>query len=228
MAGSARPNPLAAGAALGVRRAERIAWFGRLSLDEPEAMRHLLELAAALRDSRQLETLLSSILDGALALTGAQFGNVLLIDPASGLLVLVAQSGFEPVFTDHLAFAADEHSAAGRATRSSTQTVIEDVTTDPDYGPHQGLAAAVGFRAVQATPLVDFSGRLVGVVATHWRRPGRPPDRDLRPMELFGEVAGEAITRRLGPTSRALADSGSAAPPPSAADRVPRPRDEHP
>jgi hypothetical protein len=36
------------------------------------------------------------------------------------------------------------------------------------------------------------------MVSTHFRRPHRPSDRELRNMELYGDLAGEAVTRRLG------------------------------
>jgi len=156
-------------------------------------------LAGKLRDSPPLDALLPRVLDGAMALTGADFGNVQLVDPASGALVLVTQSGFGTEFTDYFAVVDDRHSACGRAARDRAQTVIADVMTDPGFAPYRDIAAAAGFRAVQSTPLTDSDGRLVGMVSTHWRRPGRPPGRDLRVLELLGGLAGEAIARRLEP-----------------------------
>jgi GAF domain-containing protein len=181
------------------RRAEHLSWFVRVSLDEPEAMRRMQDMAGKLRDSPRLDALLPRVLDGALTLTGADFGNVQLLDPASGALLIVTQSGFGSEFTDYFAVVDDEHSACGRAVRDCAQTIIADVTTDPGFAPHREIAAAAGFRAVQSTPLADSGGRLVGVVSTYWRRPGRPSGRDLRMLELFGDLAGEAVARRLGP-----------------------------
>jgi hypothetical protein len=183
------------------RRAEHLSWFVRLSLDDPEAMQRLQGMAGKLRDSPRLDALLPQVLDGALALTGADFGNVQLLDPASGALLIVSQSGFSSEFTDYFAVVDDRHSACGRAAHDCAQTITADVTTDPGFAPHREIAAAAGFRAVQSTPLADSDGRLVGMVSTHWRRPGRPPDRDLRMLELLGDLAGEAIARHLGPVS---------------------------
>ena len=36
------------------------------------------------------------------------------------------------------------------------------------------------------------------MVSTHFRRPSRPSDRELRIMEIYGDLAGEAVTWRLG------------------------------
>jgi GAF domain-containing protein len=195
-----------ADAVVAARRARHLSWFVRLSLDEPETMRRMQEIAGRLQDSPRLDAVLPAILDGALTLTGADFGNVQLVDPASGALVLVTQSGFGTEFTDYFAFVDDEHSACGRAARTCALSVVADVTTDPDFAPHREIAAAAGFRAVQSTPLADSRGRLIGMVSTHWQRPGRPPARNMRILELFGDLAGEAIARHLGPASGSRPD----------------------
>lgn len=188
------------------RRSRHLSWFARLSLDVPETIRRMQGIVGELRSSPRLDALLPRVLDGALALTGADFGTVQLLDPVSDALVLVTQSGFGPEFTDYFAVVGDGHSACGRAARAGAQTVVADVTTDPGFAPYREIAAAAGFRAVQSTPLADSRGWLVGVVSTHWRRPGRPRGRDMRVLELFGDLAGEAVARHLGPAP------GSAAP----------------
>ena len=190
-----------AGALVTARRARHLSSFVRLSLDEPKAMRQMQGIAGRLRDSPRLDAALPAILDGALALTGADFGNVQLLDPASNALVLVTHSGFGTEFTDYFAIVDDGHSACGRAARAFAQSVVADVTTDPDFAPHREIAAAAGFRAVQSTPLADSRGRLIGIVSTHWRRPGPPPAPSMRILELFGDLAGEAIARHLEPDS---------------------------
>jgi hypothetical protein len=81
------------------------------------------------------------------------------------------------------------------------QTAVADVRADPRFTPHREIAAAAGFRAVQSTPLVDYASHLIGMVSTHFQRPHRPSDRDLRIMELYADFAGEALTRHLGKVS---------------------------
>ncbi|HEX6448068.1 MAG TPA: GAF domain-containing protein [Trebonia sp.] len=188
--------PSAKGQAL-ARQDGHLASLVQVSLDEPRVMRHMHGAAEDLRDASRLDVLLPKILDGAMSLTGADFGNVQLLDPLSGALRIVTQSGFGSEFTDYFAVVDDDHSACGRAARQCAQTVIADVTTDPGFAPHREIAAAAGFRAVQSTPLADSAGRLIGMVSTHFRHPGRPADRELRSLELFGDIAGEAVARHL-------------------------------
>jgi hypothetical protein len=45
-----------------------------------------------------------------------------------------------------------------------------------------------GIRAVQSTPLLTRSGRLLGMISTHWRTPHRPTERE-RDAEVFKVAA---------------------------------------
>ena len=180
------------------QRAEHFVSGVRFSLDDPESLQRLHKVTGGLRDASPLGSLLPGILDGALSLTGADFGNIQLLDPVNGSLRIVTQSGFGPEFLDYFAVVDDAHSACGRAAKASAQTVIADVNADADFAPHRAIAAASGFRAVQSTPLVDYAGRLIGMVSTHHRNPHRLSGTDLQIMQLYGDFAGELVARQLG------------------------------
>jgi hypothetical protein len=183
--------------ALIARQARHFAASARLSRDEPQAMRRLVEVTGGLGDVRSLVSLLPRVLNGALSLMGADFGTVQLLDPVTGSLRLVTQSGFGPEFAEHFAVVGDDRSACGRAARQCAQVVIADVNADPGFAPYRGIAAVSGFRAVQSTPLADQAGHLVGVISTHFRRPHRPAGVDLQTMVLYADIAGEAIASHL-------------------------------
>ena len=149
------------------RRAEHFAASVRFGLAEPDAMTRLHGLTKDLRTIPQLSSLLPRVLDGLMSLTGADHGNIQLLDPATGMMRLVTQAGFGPEFLDYFAVVGGEDgSVCGRAARQCAQTVITDVRADPDFAPHREIAAASGFRGVQSTPLVDYAGHLVGMVST--------------------------------------------------------------
>ena len=177
------------------RRFEQFADRVRPNLDHPQA-------APLPRPG----TLLDEILAFGLELLHADRGNVQLADPATGALRIAAQRGFGAEFLDYFAVVADDGSACGRAAGRAAQVVIADVTTDPGFAPHQDIASASGFRAVQSTPLIDGSGRLVGMVSTHYPRPVSLPGRELQIMARFGTLIGAW----LGP----LLDAGQPAPGP--------------
>lgn len=161
------------------RRFEQFADRVRRDLDHPQA--------ASLPPPGKL---LDEVLSFGLELLRADRGNVQLVDPATGALRIAAQRGFGAEFLDYFAVVADGGSACGRAARRAAQVVIADVATDPGFAPHREIAWASGFRAVQSTPLIDRSGRLVGMVSTHYPRPVSLPGRELQIMARFGALIG--------------------------------------
>jgi hypothetical protein len=181
------------------RRVDHFASSVHFGLHEPRGMRRLHKLTKDLGTISRLDSLLPAVLAGALSLMKADLGNIQIVDPAVGTLRIVTQAGFGPEFLEYFAVVGDgDGSACGRAATQCAQTVVADIRSDPDFAPHRDIAAASGFRGVQSTPLVDYAGHLIGMVSTHFRRPYRPSDRELRIMELYGDLAGEVVTRRLG------------------------------
>ncbi len=180
------------------RRAEYFAGGMRFALDRPAAMRRLHRATGELCGLTMAQDLSSAILGTALSLTRADYGNLQLIDPATGALHVVTHYGFGAEFLEYFAVVDDESSVCGRAARSG-QTVVPDVTVDPGFTAHRDIAAGARFRGVQSTPLVDYSGHMIGMVSTHFQRPSRPADETLRILQLYGDFAGEALVRSLAP-----------------------------
>jgi GAF domain-containing protein len=174
-------------------------------LDDPGA-RRAQDALTLLWATRGADAVVPQLLERALHLTGADRGNVQLADPDTGALHIAAQIGFCHEFLEYFATVEDDCSACGRAARLRSQTVVTDTLVDPDFRPHSEIADASGFRAVQSTPLVDSNGMLVGVVSTHYPRPGRPPDEDLRALRVYGRLAGEALSQLLVSPTEASAD----------------------
>jgi GAF domain-containing protein len=146
------------------------------------------------------------LLEFALRLTSADFGNVQLVDPDSGSLRIVVHDGFSDEFLEYFAVVDDEHSACGRAAQQAEQVVIRDVSVEPLFAPHVGIARSSGFRSVQSTPLIDRRGRLHGIVSTHYKEPHAASPLNLRLMEFAARLA----TDHLGAPARDLPDEDSA------------------
>ncbi len=160
------------------------------------AMARLYEFSMRLLASTELQPLLDEALGAIIALQGADFGNVQLYNPESQALEIVAHHGFPPDFLDYFSRVHEDSAACGRALRQGERVIIEDVETDPGFAPHRQIAASTGFRAVQSTPLFDRSGEVFGMVSTHFRRPHRPSERDLRLTDLYARQAAEIIERK--------------------------------
>jgi PAS domain S-box-containing protein len=54
-----------------------------------------------------------------------------------------------------------------------------------------------GIRAVQSTPLRSRSGRLLGMLSTHWRTPHEPTEEDFRLFDVLARQAADLIERTL-------------------------------
>jgi PAS domain S-box-containing protein len=170
-------------------------------------MTRLSELSTRLTATSDLTSILYEMLDATIELQGADFGDVQLYDEAAGTLKIVAHRGLDQDFLDHFAtVAASETSACGLALHSGTRIIIEDVNSHPDFESHRGIAASTGFRGVQSTPLFDRnSGKPVGMLSTHFRKPHRPSDHELRLTDLYARQAADVIAFRLA--ERALRES---------------------
>jgi PAS domain S-box-containing protein len=150
---------------------------------------------------------LQEILDAAIGITSADMGNIQLLDSKLGRLRIAASCGFERPFLDYFDSVHEGQASCGTAMARQERVIVEDVTFSPIFvgTPALDVLLAAGVRAVQSSPLVGRSGRLVGMLSTHYRAPGRPTDRDLRILDLLARQAAD-WTERLQ-AEQALRDS---------------------
>jgi PAS domain S-box-containing protein len=141
---------------------------------------------------------LEMILDAAVSITGADKGNIQLFDHGSGALVIAAQLGFEEPFLKFFARVRDGSSACGAAMLSAQSLLVEDVTRSELFAGQASLDALLdaGVRAVQSTPLLSSDGSLLGMISTHFSRPTRLDERELRLMDLLARLAADYLERK--------------------------------
>jgi two-component system chemotaxis response regulator CheB len=150
-------------------------------------------LAPRLRDS------LGKFLAMALSIRRTDLGNIQLFNPETGALSIVTQRGFGLNFLEYFGVVGKQDaSACGRAMRSREPVVIADVTTDPGFAVHRGIAASAGFRAVQSTPLISPDGAFLGVMSTHFRGPHSLSALELRTFELHARRTASMIEQING------------------------------
>ena len=53
-----------------------------------------------------------------------------------------------------------------------------------------------GICSFQTTPLISRSGTLVGMIATHWKKPFEPTERQLRFFDMLVRQAADLIERK--------------------------------
>jgi PAS domain S-box-containing protein len=163
---------------------------------ELDGMKRLYDFSTRLTAAPDLESILDRVLDDAMELQNADFGNFQLYNRETGGLDIVVQRGFSPGFILHFKNVKDSASASGRALKRRERVLIEDVENDPEYAPHLLAARDAGYRAIQSTPLFDSSGEPFGALVTHFREPHRPSERELRLTDLYCRQVVNVIERK--------------------------------
>ena len=161
----------------------------RAELDAQRAdLRRFHELSVSLSSSLELQRLLNDLLEAIAALQKTDLAVLLLLThPSNNSLRVETFAGFT----------AEQIGLFGEfpATFFSTErrVVIEDLETPGTYFPFIEAAAQVGFRAMFSTPIINSRGEAFGVVATFFRSPHSPSDRQLRLVELYVRQAANAL-----------------------------------
>jgi PAS domain S-box-containing protein len=165
-----------------------------------QAMSRLREVGEkCIRAENDLHECLATILEAAIAITGADKGNIQLLDLETGTLEIAAQRGFQSPFLDFFgSVGAGEAAACGAALQASERVIVEDVTQSELFAGQPSLDVLVeaGVRAVQSTPLISSAGTVFGMISTHFSLPRRPSEHDLRLMDVLAQQASDYLERK--------------------------------
>ncbi len=156
-------------------------------------LRRLHEMGVRLSTTLELQPILDETLRTAAAIEGTDLGLLSLCDPEHNVLRVGASLGFGEEFLTAVEEVPPGGGACGTCYRERRRVVVEDTEADPAFAPYREAARAAGFRAVHSTPLVTRTGRVVGVLSTHFRRPRRPSDRETHLIDLCARHAVDFI-----------------------------------
>jgi len=145
-----------------------------------------------------LAALYDRVLDAAIALMSADMASMQTFHPKQHELRLLAWRGFHPesaAFWDRVHL--DSTCACGVALSAERRIIVPDTEACDFMAGTGDLEAArrSNIRAVQSTPLVSRSGRLLGMISTHWREPHQPTQRALRSLDVLARQAADLIER---------------------------------
>jgi PAS domain S-box-containing protein len=83
--------------------------------------------------------------------------------------------------------------AGGAALEDGERVIIEDMAQSPALTDALEMQHWVGVRAMQSTPLMSRSGKPVGLLSTHYKKPHRADERALRLLDLLARQAADLI-----------------------------------
>jgi len=192
---------------------EAVAGTGRDISDQQAAaadltdMRRLHDLSTRLIFESDVQVLYDEILAAAIAILQADAGSIQLLDSQTNNLISLITQGLEPALTQHFqSVSASSNTPCGIALAKSVRTFVDFDTPDvPDPDGSLKRHVDAGLRSAQSTPLITRSGRVIGMLSTHWRDRHRPSERELRFLDLLTRQAADLMERRQ--TEAALRDS---------------------
>jgi signal transduction histidine kinase len=166
-------------------------------LSDLDATTRLLRIGTLFLREGNVQEILYEIVDAAIAMSGAAFGNVQLLDPASGDLKIAAHRGFPPWWVEYWDRVTTGHGVCVTALGQRTRVIVEDVEQSPIFRgtPALAIQRRAGVRAVQSTPLIGRGGEPIGMLSTHYRQPTRPSDGSLRLIDLLARQAADILER---------------------------------
>lgn len=179
---------------------------------EMASARLLQDLSAQLVEEQEFAGLYERILDGAVALLRADYASMQMLHPergSAGELRLLGFRGFNPQAAQFWEWVtADSASTCGVALRTRKRVVVEDVDQcDFMSGTEDQVTyRQTGIRAVQSTPLISRTGRVLGMISTHWSRPHRPSEDALRLFDILARQAADLIERKQAQEKLEIAD----------------------
>jgi PAS domain S-box-containing protein len=181
------------GLAMKSEEASRASEEKRISA-ELAAMIRLHKISTLSVTQGDIGIILCEIVDAAIDVAGADFGTIQLIDPASPALRIVAQRGFPQWWVDFWNKAPDAQGSCGMSLQRRERVIVENVEQSAIFaGAALEMQIKAGVRAVQSTPLVSRSGKLLGTFSTHYRKTHRPDEYKLRVLDLLARQAADII-----------------------------------
>ncbi len=182
----------------------------RTAFETPEGEQSDIDLlhriSIALIGEQDRFELYGKIVQAAVAITGSQFGTMQLLCPASdasghgGELQLLAHCGLTEEAVGFWQWVnPNAYSSCTLALKFGQRAIVPDFEAWDEIADTPDLEAfrAVGIRSAQTTPLLSRGGKLLGMISTHWARPHRPTERDLRLLDILARQAADLLERTI-------------------------------
>jgi PAS domain S-box-containing protein len=159
----------------------------------------LQDVSAAIIQSENFQALYDKIMDAATSIMRSDFASMQMLYPERKELRLLASRGYDLAAAKFWEWVrTDSECTCGVAMRTGQRAIAEDIQTCEFMAgtPDQGNALRMGMLAMQSTPLIARSGKLVGMISTHWKQPHTPSERDLRLLDILARQAADLIERK--------------------------------
>ena len=173
---------------------------------ELSATQHLQSVGALLIEGGFAASALNDkILDAGIAILHSDMASMQTLDEDQDALRMLAWRGFDPAFGKIFQLSCpDTETSCSVARRSGHRIVVPDVENCDFIISRTALEnhRKMGIRAVQSTPLFSRTGRLLGMLSTHWHNPHTPQAGDLCLFDILARQAADLIERKQSEEAR--------------------------
>jgi signal transduction histidine kinase/ActR/RegA family two-component response regulator len=172
--------------------------FKNLS-QELVAAKHLQQVSLAMVQADNIQVLYDRILDTAVTIMQADFACIHILYPEKRMLQLLGHRGLNEQAAQFWARVGPESASPyAMALGIQERMVLPDVLASNALqgSPDLKIFIQNGIRAVQTTPLTSRSGKLLGMLSTHWRSSHDPTSHELRALDLLARQAADLIDRK--------------------------------
>lgn len=169
----------------------------------------LQSVSAQLLIEENTEALYEKILDAAVEIMDSQYGSMQMLYPERGPrgeLRLLSFRGFNAEAAKFWEWVSCESGAStcAAALRTGKRETAVDVEKCDYMAGTEDLAIFLqtGIHASQTTPLFSRSGKMLGMISTHWSKPHEPSERSLHLLDILAREAADLIERKQAEDER--------------------------
>ncbi len=162
-----------------------------------DAMTRLHEIGSLFLLEGVTPTIFDEVLDAAISISDADMGYIQRLDAATGKLKIMEQRGFKRSWLNAWERVELSGGSFGLALKRGERLHIDSVGDSKFFAGTpilDGLLKA-GVQAMQCTPLISHSGKLFGVLSTHYKGPHHPDERSSRLLDLLARQTAEILER---------------------------------
>lgn len=180
---------------------KRIAELSEKLADELSDARLLQRLSMELIQEEDLAGLYQKIMDAAVDIMQSQYASMQVLyrgTEGHDKLKLLASSGFSPEAEAYWEWVYhNTDSSCGAAYRAGKRIIITNMAECEFMQGTSNLPIYLegGILAAQSTPLYSRSGKLLGMISTHWDHIHTPSERDLSLLDILARQAADLIER---------------------------------
>lgn len=159
--------------------------------------RRLQAISGRMITRQDVQALYTELIEAAIEVTRADGGTMQSVDEATDELCLLQTKGIPQPARDRFArVPRNARTSCATASRMRQRVVVDYVSDEWVAGTDAAREHLdFGIRAAQSTPLVSRSGRLVGVLTTHWNQPRVLSSRQLHVLDILARQASDLIER---------------------------------